>query len=86
MTIVEQFDPTVTEQADRMFLEGVRQIPGARLELQGGRTSGNRTTRVFIASRGSEAWRRVRELEGRVIDAFPAARFDVWLSEPRPER
>jgi hypothetical protein len=84
VTVVDEVKPSITEQANEMFLERVRQISGARVEVGGGDALVEQTFRVFVKSRESDAWRQVRELEGEVLDRFPRARLDVWLSEERP--
>ena len=81
MAVVE---PTVAEQAMRWFVDEVKRIPGARVELRGVR-SGPPTIRIFLPSRESPEWRQIRELQGRVIDKYPQAGLDVWMSEERPK-
>jgi hypothetical protein len=82
MALVE---PSVAEQALRWFVEEVERIPGARVVLQGGRVSGIPTIRIFLPTRGSKEWRQVQALEDRLMDDYPQARLDVWLSEERPK-
>jgi hypothetical protein len=76
--------------AAAFFLERIALIPGVSLDA--GMSPGahsdvageDRPIRVLVASRQSESWRLVRELEGEVIDRYPRSGLRIRLTQQRP--
>jgi hypothetical protein len=74
---------SVREKAAEYFLDRLKSIQEARVELRGGQSPADQVIHVFLPSRNSSAWTQVRALEGEVVDRFPRSGLSIRLSEMR---
>lgn len=71
---------SVTEQAQRMFLDGVKQIPGVlRVVTRGGTPSPELWIYVYVPSLRSEVTDQVFDLEAEVRRRHPGSRHEVHV-------
>ena len=69
---------TQTEQANELFLDEVRQIPGVLIaKPYGGRTLAEQSIAVVVPALRTPTSRQVFELEGETLRSFPEARLEV---------
>lgn len=69
-------------EAKALFLGSTRQIPGvARVDLDGGKTLGEQSFRVFIQRGNQTAEYALYDLKGELLDRYPTVYIDLLVLE-----